>query len=154
MMEPTFPQMYFFIDYCNLPCNIRVSPFMLLAALIHLKPKVHNVAIISVFALFFATYIHLWTVSWLYGPFLILLSGDLKINPGPRENSGESFSICHWKLNSLSSYNYTKLFSLKAHIAVHKFDIICFSETYLDLSRGLVLQRYKYWAYQTRDWLS
>ena len=76
--------------------------------------------------------------------FLILLSGDLKINPGPRENSGESFSICHWKLNSLSSYNYTKLFSLKAHIAVHKFDIICFSETYLDLSRGLVLQRYKY----------
>ena len=59
MMEPTFPQMYFFIDYCNLPCNIRVSPFMLLAALIHLKPKVHNVATISVFALFFATYIHL-----------------------------------------------------------------------------------------------
>ena len=47
MMEPTFPQMYFFIDYCNLPCNIGVSLFMLLAALIHVKPKVHNVATIS-----------------------------------------------------------------------------------------------------------
>ena len=59
MIEPTFPQMYFFIDYCNLPCNIGVSLFMLLAALIRLKPKVHNVATISVFVLFFATYIHL-----------------------------------------------------------------------------------------------
>ena len=106
---------------------------MLLAALIYLKPKVHNVATISAFALFFVTCIHLWTVNWLYSPFLILLSGDVEINPGPRYNSGEFFSICHWNL-SVSAYNYTKLSSLKAFIAVHKFDIICLSETYLDSS--------------------
>ena len=40
--------------------------------------------------------------------------------------------ICHWNLNSLFAYNYNKLFLLRADIAVHKFDIICLSETYLD----------------------
>ena len=134
MFEPTFLQTYFLIEYCYLSCNIVVSLIMLLAALIYLKPKVHNVATISTSALFFVTCIHLWTVNWLYSPFLILLSGNVEINPGPRHNSGEFFSIFHWNLNSVSAYNYTKLSSLKAFIAVHKFDIICLSETYLDSS--------------------
>ena len=107
-----------------------VSLFMLLAALIYLKPKVHNVATITVFALFFVTCIHLWAVNWLYGPCLILLSCDVKTNPGLRYNSGESFSICQWNLNSVSAHNCTKLFSLKLFIAVHKFDIICLLGTY------------------------
>ena len=107
---------------------------MLLATLIHLKPKVHNVATISTFALLSVTCIHSRTVNWLYGRVLILLSGDVEINPGPRHNSGGSFSICHGNLNSVSAYNYTKLSSLKAFMAVHKFDIICLSETYLDSS--------------------
>ena len=94
----------------------------------------HNVATISVFVLFFVTCIHLWTVNWLYSPLLILLGGDVEINPGPRHNSGESFSICHWNLNSVSAYNYAKLSSLKAFIAVYKSDIVCLSETYLDFS--------------------
>ena len=58
----------------------------------------------------------------------------MEINSGPRHNSVESFSICHWNLNSVSAYNCTKLSSLKAFTAVHKFDIICLSETYLDSS--------------------
>ena len=76
----------------------------------------------------------LWTVNWLYSPFLILLSGDVEINPGPRHNSEEFFSVCQWNLNNVSAYSYTKLSSLKAFIAVHKFDIICLPETYLDSS--------------------
>ena len=64
--------------------------------------------------------------------FLILLSGDVEINPVPRRRTHETFSICHWNLNSLFAYNYNKLFLLAAYIAVHKFDIICSSETYLD----------------------
>ena len=51
----------------------------------------NNVATISAFALFFVTCIHLWTDNWLHSPLLILLSGDVEINPGPRHNSGESF---------------------------------------------------------------
>ena len=134
MFKPTFLQMYLLIENCFLPCNIVVSLFMLLAALTYLKPKMHNVATVSAFALFFVTCIHLWTVNWLYSPLLILLSGDVEISPGPRHNSGESFSICHWYLNSVSAYNYTKLSSLKAFIAVYKFDIVCLSETHLDSS--------------------
>ena len=95
MFEPTFLQTYLLIEHCYLFCNIVVSLIMLLAALIYLKPKMHNVATISAFALFFLTCIHLWTVNWLYSPFLILLRGDVEINSGPRHNSGKFFSICH-----------------------------------------------------------
>ena len=80
MFEPTCLQTYFLIEHCYLSCNIVVSLIMLLAALIYLKPKVHNVATISAFALFFVTCIHLWTVNWLYSPFLILLSVHVEIN--------------------------------------------------------------------------
>ena len=55
MFEPTFLQTHFLIEHCYLPCNIVVLLFMLLAALIYLKSKVHNVATISAFALLFVT---------------------------------------------------------------------------------------------------
>ena len=42
--------------------------------------------------------------------------------------------ICHWNSNSLSAHNYAKIFLLKAYIAIHRFRIICISETYLDSS--------------------
>ena len=86
------------------------------------------------FCIIFVTCIHLWMVNLLYDPLLILLTIDGKSYPGSRHNSCESYSICHWNLNSVSAYNYTKLFFLKAYIAVLKFDIICLSETYLDYS--------------------
>ena len=56
----------------------------------------------------------------------------MEINSGPRYSFVESFSICHWNLNSLSVGNYSKLFSLKAFIAVDTFNLICLSETYVD----------------------
>ena len=34
----------------------------------------------------------------------------------------------------MSAHNYDKVFLLKAYIAIHKFDVICISETYLDSS--------------------
>ena len=75
---------------------------------------------------------YLLSVKWLYKIFLILLSGDVETNPGPRRNTGETFSICYWNLNRLLAYNYNKLLLLRACIAVHKFGVICLSETYLD----------------------
>ena len=44
---------------------------------------------------------------------LIELSGDFE--------SDQRFSVCHWKIQSLIPYN-----------CIHHFDIICFSETYLN----------------------
>ena len=65
---------------------------------------------------------------------LIMLCGDAEINPGPKTISQEGFSICHWNLNSITAHNFAKIFLLKAYVAIHKFDIICLSETYLDSS--------------------
>ena len=70
---------------------------------------------------------------WLYS-ILRTLSGDVETNPGPKRNSTETFSFCHWNLNSISSHDYVKMFLLKAYVTVLKFDIICLSETYLDSS--------------------
>ena len=69
--------------------------------------------------------------AW-FRPFLILLSGDIERNPRPKPISGQSFSICHWNLNSISAHNYTKISLLTAYVLVHNFDIICLSETYLN----------------------
>ena len=65
-------------------------------------------------------------------PFSILLSGDIETNPGPKPIAGQSFSICHWNLNSISARNFTKISLLTAYVLVHDFDIICLSETYLN----------------------
>ena len=71
--------------------------------------------------------------TWVYS-ILISLSGDVQLNPGPKNKFDVNFSICHWNLNSIAAHNYAKVFLLKAYIAVYKFDIICISETYLDTS--------------------
>ena len=65
---------------------------------------------------------------------LISLSGDVQLNPGPKNKFDVIFFICHWNLNGIAAHNYTKVFLLKAYIAVYKFDIICISETYLAIS--------------------
>ena len=68
---------------------------------------------------------------------LIILSGDVKVNPEPKNSVSECLSICHWNLNSILPHDYSKLFLLKAYILAHKFDIICLSETYLDSTVSL-----------------
>ena len=62
---------------------------------------------------------------------LLELSGDIEFNPGPKPDSSQSFSICHWNLNSILAHNYSKISLLTAHISIHDFDIICLTETYL-----------------------
>ena len=42
------------------------------------------------------------------------------------------FFLLKPKVTKGVKFNYNKLFLLRAYIAVHKFDVICFSETYLD----------------------
>ena len=89
-----------------------------------ISTKLYN----SIFLLF---NILLGVLLWLCSC-LIILSGDVEVNPGPKNSVSECLSICHWNLNSILAHDYSKLFLLKAYISVHKFDIICLSETYLD----------------------
>ena len=65
---------------------------------------------------------------------LILQHGDIETNPGPRGKHSQYFSFCHWNLNSLPPQNYAKVSLLQAFNALHKFDLICLSKTYLDSS--------------------
>ena len=64
---------------------------------------------------------------------IIIISDDIETNPGPKHSfSSQGLKICRWNLNSLSSHMYKKVSLLSAFISVHKLDIICLSETYLN----------------------
>ena len=55
-------------------------------------------------------------------------------NLGLRPNLNSHFNICHWSLKSISAHNFAKVQLQKAYLAVHRFEIICLSETYLNFS--------------------
>ena len=67
--------------------------------------------------------------------FFVFFKGKNQVQrPGLKTISQQGFSICHWNLNSIFAHNFAKIFLLKAYLAIHKFDIICLSETYIDSS--------------------
>ena len=68
---------------------------------------------------------------------IIRLSGDIEENPRPRFNANQSFSVCHWNLNSITAHNYLKISLLRGFISLHNFDLVCISETYLDSTTAL-----------------
>ena len=78
------------------------------------------------------TYFYIY-LFWLVSIFLNR-SGDIEKKPGPKTKSCQSFSTYHWNLNSLSAQNFSKILLLQAYNAVHNYDIICLSETYLNCS--------------------
>ena len=57
--------------------------------------------------LFFCVFILIYYLLWCCS--LILLSGDIKTNPGPISNSRQCLSIYHWNLNSITAHNYAKV---------------------------------------------
>ena len=63
---------------------------------------------------------------------LILLCGDIEENPGPKTKPDGNLSVCHWNVNSIPSHNFQKIAVLESFVAMHKFDIICISETFLN----------------------
>ena len=58
-----------------------------------------------------------------------------------------TLSICHWNLNSVWVDDFSKIAQIFAFLNVHKFDIFCLSETFLDSSiqdddQGLAIDGY------------
>ena len=95
--------------------------------------KISTKLYISIFLLFnILLGVFLWNCSC-----LIIPNGDVEVNPGPQNSVSKCLPIYHLNLNSISAHDYSKLFLLKAYISVHKFDIICLSETYLDSTAPL-----------------
>ena len=75
---------------------------------------------------------------WFYS-ILITLSGDVETNPGPKRNSTETFSFCHWNLNSISSHNYVIIFLLKGYITVTNLTSFVYRRRTLTLVPGLMM---------------
>ena len=121
-----------FSHYTCFFCN-SVLLFLFFAVFLILKLSSCKRSNNSPVSLFLVAVIKTWLVTWFYS-LLLLLSVHVELNPGPKLRPNNAFSICHWNLNSISAHNYAKVLLLKAYIAIHKFDIICISETYLDSS--------------------
>ena len=99
---------------------------MLFIVFFLLKAKMPKGDKFPVFVMFCVTCMYLWTIKWLYSIFLILLSGDVEINPGTRCSIEETFSACYWNLSSLSACIYKQLFILRIYIAGYKFNVKLF----------------------------
>ena len=122
-------QSTFFLN-CIFPlCKISFLFVLLISVFLTLKSNSYKSTKHFYTLSFLVAIIKMWPLRWLYS-LLILLSADVELNPGPKRASASNISICHWNLNSISAHNYTKLFLLKAYIAIHKFDIICLSEIF------------------------
>ena len=64
----------------------------------------------------------------------LILSNDIEVNPGPKLDSSQNLTLCHWNLNSIAAHNFSKINPLKAYLKIHKTDIVSLCETYLDSS--------------------
>ena len=76
---------------------------------------------------------YMFTITYLINNFkhlLLLLSGDIEINPGPKRSSNIKF--CDWNLNDLSAHVFIKVPLVKAFITSIIFDLVCLPETFLD----------------------
>ena len=122
----------FFLHCTCFFCN-SVLLFLFLAVFLILKLNSCKRSNNSCVSPFLVVIIKTCLTTWFYS-LLLLLSGDVELNPRPNCNYSNAFSNRHWNLNNISAHNYAKVFLLKAYFAIHKFDIICISETYLDSS--------------------
>ena len=56
--------------------------------------------------------------------------GDVELNIGPKK--GTPATVCQSVINSITAHNFAKVNVLQAYNAIHDFDMICLSESYLD----------------------
>ena len=59
---------------------------------------------------------------------LLLASGDIETNPGPRRY--RFFKFCHWNLSGLAAHDFVKVPLIEAFITIHSFDIKCLLEIF------------------------
>ena len=89
----------------------------------------------SIFSVNVRTTLAKYLFMLLCGVTLLLICVDVELNPGPKKTkSCYNFSLCHWNLNRITAYNFSKISLLEAYNVQHKFDMIWISETYLDSS--------------------
>ena len=80
--------------------NIVLLLILYFTVFLKLNLNSHKRAKNSIVLSIFVSIIKMWLRAWLYR-ILLLLSGDVQLNPGLKRNSGNKFSICDWNLNSI-----------------------------------------------------
>ena len=88
-------------------------------AMKNVKAKVKKIQILSSRAVHSIAVILLIHHIWLHG-LMIKISGDIELNPGPKQKQDQSLSICHWNLNSIPAHNFQKLALLQGYISSNK----------------------------------
>ena len=119
--------------YYSFHVTSTVFDLLLVASICDSVLKITAKFCILIFLMFNAFQI---VLAWLCS-LLVMLSRDVEVNPGRKKKDKNCHSICDWDLNSISTYDYSKLFLLNSYNWLHKFDI-CLSETYLDSNTLLV----------------
>ena len=86
-------------DHCFLDCNfhhkeIRFTFFLIVLMLLILNRKTYKSAIYFSILSFLTIAVSVSVATWIYS-FLISLSGNLQLNPSPKNKFDVNFSICH-----------------------------------------------------------
>ena len=92
---------------------------------------------------FLVIVIKTWLATWFYS-LLLLLSGDVRLNPGLKRNSSNAFYICHWNLNSISAHNYSRCFRLKLILRIISFLLSVYQKHTLILVLLLMITTWKF----------
>ena len=71
----------------------------------NMKAKVKKTQILSSRAVHSVAVIFLIHHIWLH-ELMIKISGDIELNPGPKQKQDQSLSICHWNLNSIPAHSF------------------------------------------------
>ena len=68
----------------------------------------------------------------IYTSKLLILCGDIELNPGPVRS--KDLTISHWNLNGLAAQNFIKIPLLTTYLSIQDIDVMFISETLLDSS--------------------
>ena len=114
--QPLLVQSHSNVFYITPPYPEQCCFFLFLAVFLILKLNICKKNSNSRASPFLVAVFKTWLeAAWFYS-LPLLLSGDVELNPVPKRNPRNAFSICHWNLISISAHSYAKVFLLKAYI--------------------------------------
>ena len=106
---------------------LLINIYLRFGLLIDTIKYVYQNSLISVQNLWFSGMV----LFYLRSIHVILISGDVHVNPGPVNFNKGFFKFCYLNLNSIPAHNYIRISQLEAYNTQHNLDIIALTETAL-----------------------
>ena len=125
-----FHLLFFFINADSLPYTSNETSFLVS---LHCVPGKSSLNYSVSRRLSLLTYIQSFIcTSCIWNKVLLIRSGDVELNPGPKKPS--SLSFFHWNLNGIAAHDFEKISLIQSHALFYNTDIIFLSKTFLDSS--------------------